>query len=229
MQTKLEQKEEEINKKSYENQKLNDKLQNKSSNIKVGKLFLTKVLNNDKSNNNNVNKSNSNQNTIKNNEISKLKSQLKDRENLQSGMKDIKDIPFDSDFIGDDLEDKKVIELIPNENNNAKKKEKNNEKDDGNFLNILNDVPGEDSDLDEVKGLKNLNNYLKKIIREKDKILNDLLEQVKEVIKELKWSVKTNKIVTKILTILGYTPEVIKIVTDNKKGFNFDFNLELKK
>ena len=263
MQTKLEQKEEEINKKSYENQKLNDKLQNKSSNIKVGKLFLTKVLNNDKSNNNNVNKSNSNQNTIKNNansylggnngdmekyknlldivndyderekkyqnEISKLKSQLKDRENLQSGMKDIKDIPFDSDFIGDDLEDKKVIELIPNENNNTKKKEKNNEKDDGNFLNILNDVPGEDSDLDEVKGLKNLNNYLKKIIREKDKILNDLLEQVKEVIKELKWSVKTNKIVTKILTILGYTPEVIKIVTDNKKGFNFDFNLELKK
>ena len=263
MQTKLEQKEEEINKKSYENQKLNDKLQNKSSNIKVGKLFLTKVLNNDKGNNNNVNKSNSNQNTIKNNansylggnngdmekyknlldivndyderekkyqnEISKLKSQLKDRENLQSGMKDIKDIPFDSDFIGDDLEDKKVIELIPNENNNAKKKEKNNEKDDGNFLNILNDVPGEDSDLDEVKGLKNLNNYLKKIIREKDKILNDLLEQVKEVIKELKWSVKTNKIVTKILTILGYTPEVIKIVTDNKKGFNFDFNLELKK
>ena len=263
MQNKLEEKEEEINKKNYENQKLNNKLQNKSSNIKVGKLFLTKMLNNDKSNNiNNANKSNSNQNTLKNNansyyggnqgdmekyknlldqlndyderekkfqnEISKLKSQLKDRENLQSGTKDINVIPFDSDFIGDDLEDKKVIDLIPNENTN-KKKEKKTEADDENFLNILNDVPGEESDLDEVKGLKNLVSYLKKCIRDKDKILNELLKQIQEIIKELKWSVKNNKIVTQILTILGYTPEVIKIVTENKKGFNFDFNLELKK
>ena len=242
--------------------KLKDKLQNKSSNIQVGKLFLTKVLNNDKSNNNNNNKSNSNQNTLKNNansylggnngdlekyknlldqlndyderekkfqnEISKLKSQLKDRENLQSGTKDINVIPFDSDFIGDDLEDKKVIDLIPNENTN-KKKEKKTEADDENFLNILNDVPGEESDLDEVKGLKNLVSYLKKCIRDKDKILNELLKQIQEIIKDLKWSVKNNKIVTQILTILGYTPEVIKIVTENKKGFNFDFNLELKK
>ena len=256
MQNKLEQKEEEINKKNYENQKLNDKLQNKSSNIQVGKLFLTKVLNNDKSNNNNNNKSNSNQNTLKNNansylggnngdlekyknlldklndyderekkyqnEISKLKSQL----NLQSGMKEINNIPFDSDFVDDDIEDKKVIDLLPD--NKINNKEKNKDKDEGNFLGILNDVPGEDSN-DEIKGLKNLISYLKKMIKEKDKILNDLLEQVQEIFKELKWNIKTNKIVTKILTILGYTQEIIKIVTDNKKGFNFDFKLELKK
>ena len=72
LQDKLEQKTEELSKRNYENQKLNDKLQNKSSNIKVGKLFLTKVLNNDKSNNNNANKSNSNQNTLKNNPNSYL-------------------------------------------------------------------------------------------------------------------------------------------------------------
>ena len=257
MQNKLEQKEEEINKKNYENQKLNDKLQNKSSNIQVGKLFLTKVLNNDKSNNNNNNnKSNSNQNTLKNNansylggnngdlekyknlldklndyderekkyqnEISKLKSQL----NLQSGMKEINNIPFDSDFVDDDIEDKKVIDLLPD--NKINNKEKNKDKDEGNFLGILNDVPGEDSN-DEIKGLKNLISYLKKMIKEKDKILNDLLEQVQEIFKELKWNIKTNKIVSKILTILGYTQEIIKIVTDNKKGFNFDFKLELKK
>ena len=71
--------------------------------------------------------------------------------------------------------------------------------------------------------------FLKKSIRDKDKIINDLLKQIQEIIKDLKWSVKNNKIVTQILTILGYTPEVIKIVTENKKGFNFDFNLELKK
>ena len=266
MQNKLEEKEEQINKKNYENQKLNIQLQNKSSNIKVGKLFLSKVLSADKNNPNNINlnnnKSNSNQNTLKNSansyfgqnkddmekyknlldklndyderekkfqsEISKLKSQLKDRENLQSGMKDINDIPFDSDFIGDDLEDKKVIDLIKNDNG-VKKKEKIKEKDDDNFLNILNDVPGEESDLDEVKGLKNLISYLKKSIRDKDKTINDLLVQIQEIIKDLKWSVKNGKIVTQILTILGYTPEVIKIVTEDKKGFNFDFNLELKK
>ena len=263
LQDKLEQKTEELSKRNYENQKLNDKLQNKSSNIKVGKLFLTKVLNNDKSNNNNANKSNSNQNTIKNNansylsgnnigdmekyknlldklndyderekkfinEISRLKSQLKDRENLQSGMKDINNIPSYIDSLGDDLVEKKVIDLLSNENDD-KKKEKNKEKDDENFLGILNDVPGSEGDLDEVKGLKDLNNFLKKCMREKDKIIDDLLEQVKEIIKQLNWTVKNNKIVTKILTILGYTPEVIKIVTDNKKGFNFDFKLELKK
>ena len=229
---------------SYENQKLNNQLQNKSSNIKIGKLFLSKILNNEKNNNmnnNNHNKSNSNQNTLKNNansylsgnigdvdkyknlldqindyderekklknEIVKLNSQLKDRENLQSGMKDINAIPFDIDFMGDD----------------------NKEKDDENFLNILNDVPGEDPNMDEVKQLENLVTFLKKMIKEKDKILNDLLKQIQEIIKDLKWSVKNNKIVTNILTILGYTPEVIKVVTENKKGFNFDFNLELKK
>jgi hypothetical protein len=73
MQDKLEKKEDELNKKNYENIKLNDKLQNKTSNIKVGKLFLTKMLNNDKINNNNNinNKSASNQNnTLKNNATS---------------------------------------------------------------------------------------------------------------------------------------------------------------
>jgi hypothetical protein len=120
------------------------------------------------------------------NEIVKLNSQLKDRENLQSGMKDINAIPFDIDFMGDDLEDKKVIEVIPN-SNEIKKKEKNKEKDDENFLNILNDVPGEDPNMDEVKQLENLVTFLKKMIKEKDKILNDLLKQIQEIIKDLKY------------------------------------------
>ena len=33
----------------------------------------------------------------------------------------------------------------------------------------------------------------------------------------------------KILTILGYSSEEIKKVTESKKGFNIDFILELKK
>ena len=109
------------------------------------------------------------------------------------------------------------------------KKENKRIKDDDNFLNILNDVPGNESDLDEVKGLKKLITYLKDEIKEKDKILNELIEQIKELFKELKWNTKNNQRVTQILKILGYTPEIIKIIVDNKKGYNFDFNLKLKK
>ena len=261
MHEKLEKKEEELSKKNYEN----EKKQNKSSNIKLDKFFLSN-LNNDKINNfniNNINKSNSNQNhTLKNNansyvggnnddmekyknlldqlndyderekkfqsEISKLKSQLIEQEKLVSGVKDINNIPFNMDSKYDDIEDKKIIDAL-NSENRSKKKEENKDKDNGNFLGILNDVPGEESDLDEVKGLKNLVAYLKKLIKDKDSLLNELLVQIKEMIKNLNWSIKNNQIVTKILTILGYTPEIIKIVTENKKGFNFDFKLEVKK
>ena len=226
--------------------KLSEKFQNKSSNIKIGNIFLSKLLNNnnDKSNlNNNIN---SNHNTLKNNansymnnqigdiknlleelndyksEVSRLKNQLKDQDKLLSGVNNIKNISLDINSIVDESEDKKVVDII-------KKNEENAQKDKGNFLGILNDVPGEESDLDEVKGLKKMNDYLKNDIREKEKIMKDLIEQIQEMIKQLKWTFTTNKIVTKILQILGYTPEVIKIITDNKKGFNFDFKLELKK
>ena len=228
------------------NHKLSEKFQNKSSNIKIGNVFLSKLLNNnnDKSNlNNNIN---SNHNTLKNNansymnnqigdiknlldelndyksEVSRLKNQLKDQDKLLSGVNNIKNISLDINSIVDESEDKKVVDII-------KKNEENAQKDKGNFLGILNDVPGEESDLDEVKGLKKMNDYLKNDIREKEKIMKDLIEQIQEMIKQLKWTFTTNKIVTKILQILGYTPEVIKIITDNKKGFNFDFKLELKK
>ena len=228
------------------NHKLSEKFQNKSSNIKIGNIFLSKLLNNnnDKSNlNNNINY---NHNTLKNNansymnnqigdiknlldelndyksEVSRLKNQLKDQDKLLSGVNNIKNISLDINSIVDESEDKKVVDII-------KKNEENAQKDKGNFLGILNDVPGEESDLDEVKGLKKMNDYLKNDIREKEKIMKDLIEQIQEMIKQLKWTFTTNKIVTKILQILGYTPEVIKIITDNKKGFNFDFKLELKK
>ena len=228
------------------NHKLSEKFQNKSSNIKIGNIFLSKLLNNnnDKSNlNNNIN---SNHNTLKNNansymnnqigdiknlldelndyksEVSRLKNQLKDQDKLLSGVNNIKNISLDINSIVDESEDKKVVDII-------KKNEENAQKDKGNFLGILNDVPGEESDLDEVKGLKKMNDYLKNDIIEKEKIMKDLIEQIQEMIKQLKWTFTTNKIVTKILQILGYTPEVIKIITDNKKGFNFDFKLELKK
>lgn len=268
MQSKLEQKEEEISKKDYVNKKLNNQLQNKTANIKQEPFLLNKVFNNEQ-NNLKMNKSNSNQNFTNNrnnansdvispgqdvekyknlleqlndygereikfrNEITKLRSQLKDKEEFQSGMNNINDIShhFDSNFIEDEKDDKKVIDLLSDARQHKTKRENKgaNKKDDENFLGILNDVPGNESDLDEVKGLKNFIKFLKNDIKEKEKVLNALIEQIKEIIKELKWNNKNNQRVTKILTILGYTPEIIKIVIDNKKGYNFDFNLNLKK
>ena len=164
------------------------------------------------------------------NEISKLRNQLKNNQNLQSGLNNIKDISqhfLESEFLEDDKDNKNVLDLLSNIKKNEKEERKIRDED--NFLNILNDVPGNDSDLDEVKGLKKLINYLKNEIKEKERILNELIEQIKELFKELKWSTKNSQRVSQILNILGYTPEIIKIIVDNKKGYNFDFNLKLKK
>jgi hypothetical protein len=164
--------------------------------------------------------------------ITKLKAQLKSKDELQSGMNNINNIShhFDINF-DDENDDKKVIDLLSDIKQKRTKPEnkEGNKKEEENFLGILNDVPGNESDLDEVKGLKNLVEYLKNDIKEKEKIINELIEQIKDLIKDLKWNKKNNQRVTKILTILGYAPEVIKILIDNKKGYNFDFKLNLKK
>ena len=163
-------------------------------------------------------------------EINKLKDQLRDKEDLQAGMNNIKDISkhfIESNFIEDDKDEKNVLDLLSSKNNY--KNEKKEIKDEDNFLNILNDVPGNESDLDEVKQLKKLITFLKNDIKTKEKILNDLIVQIKELFKELKWSTKNNQTVSEILKILGYTPDIIKIIVNNRKGYNFDFNLKLKK
>jgi hypothetical protein len=135
-------------------------------------------------------------------------------------MNEIKDISqhLESNFF--DEGDKNEVELLTSKKNFGG--EKKEIKDDYNFLNILNDVPGNDSDLDANKQLSDLVTFLKKEIKNKDKIIKELLVQIKELFKDLKKSTKNDKIVSEILKILGYSLDIIKII-------NFDFNLELKK
>ena len=165
--------------------------------------------------------------------ITKLKAQLKSQDELQSGMNNINDIShhFDSNFIEDEKDDKNVIELLSDIKQKRTKPEKkeNTKKEEENFLGILNDVPGNESDLDEVKLLKKQLEFLKDYIKEKDEVINGLIEQIKDLIKDLKWNKKNNQRVTNILTLLGYTPEEIKILIENKKGYNFNFKLIQKK
>ena len=145
-------------------------------------------------------------------------------------MNNIKDISqhFDSNFIDDKDDKNAIIELLSNTKKNDKK-ESRKIRDEDNFLNILNDVPGNESDLDEVKGLKKLIKFLKSDIKEKERVINELIKQIKELFKELKWSTKNNKTVSEILKILGYSPDIIKIIFENRNGYNFDFDLQLKK
>ena len=77
------------------------------------------------------------------NEISKLRTQLKDKEIFQSGIDNIKDISkhFESDFIEeDDKDEKNVIDILSNVKKNQNKQKLRILEED-NFLNILNAVP----------------------------------------------------------------------------------------
>ena len=81
--------------------------------------------------------------------------------------------------------------------NILKKSEKNNDDD------ILNDIPGNESDYDAVKGLKNLTNYLKNENREKDKKYNNLVEKIKKLIQSLKSDANLKPQISQILELIG--------------------------
>ena len=236
---KLEQKEEELNKLNYKNKKLNEKLQNKSSSVKNEKLNFGKFSENfEKHGLNGLNKSNSNKNIINTdiqrsnnnsiiekiinyydnrelnykNEISKLETKIRDTEDLQSNINNIKGISLqsESDFI-DDIEGSYMIKYLKDKN--IIKKKDSQEED------ILKDIPGNESDLDEVKGLKTLTKYLKNDNREKDKKLKNLTEKIKELFKKLKYDNKIKQEISNILELIGYSPDKIKNIIKNNNGF----------
>ena len=97
--------------------------------------------------------------------------------------------------------------------NILKKKEDEKEED------ILNDIPGNDSELDEIKGLKILTKYLKKDNKEKDKIFNNLSKKIKELINHLKFDEKIKPQLSQILELIGYPSDNIQNILNNNKGF----------
>ena len=236
----LEQKEEEVNKLNYKNKKLNEKIQNKSSSVKNNKLFINKFMDNTEKTG--MNKSNSNKNILNTegnqgsnslidkiinyydsreinykNEITELENKLKDTEKLQSNTNNIKGISFinQSDF----MDDADNMMQFFKEKNIIKKKESNS-----NDLGILKDVPGNESDLDEIKGLQTLTKYLKKDNREKEKKFNNLAEKIKELIKKLKFDDKIKPQISEILLLIGFNENDIKNIINNNKGFFLEKN-----
>ena len=264
----LEKKEEDKNKLDYKNKKLNEQLQNKSTSFKQGFLF-SKVLGEEKNDKKGGNSksylSNDNGNSNKDiakyknlleqlndygerekkyqDQIIKLRNELKDKEDLQSCTKDINDIPkytTDSGFFDEDEKVDNIFKADKKAENNFKvdKKVDNNLKDgkkfslkffkehalglESNFKDdkddILEDNPRNVLDTDKVKGLDREVRNLKKDIKEKDEKFKSLVEQIKELFKGMKCDSKNKLQISQIFQILGYPPEVINKVINSKKG-----------
>ena len=78
---------------------------------------------------------------------------------------------------------------------------------------------GDEADFDEVKQINNQMKVLKKELKETRNVNEQLSEQVKELILNIKCDSKNKLYVEQICQILNISPEITKkIVPNNKKG-----------
>ena len=247
---KLEKKEESISKLEFKNKKLNEQLHNKTANPK-GMLMKNNIMGSASKNttiNNNLKNNNSeiNENRIcqLQTENSKLKEEIKAKDQLMLGVKDINNIELQDDnsgFLDDDFKENKngnevMLDFIKSKNDifddmNSKKsgapgmsqvsssiENKINEKKVDDFLNkgII-----EDNDLDVEKHLQEQIKFFKKEIKEKDIKLNSLTEQVKELLKNIKCDIKNKPHVVQICQLLGIPQQIMNKIVTNKKNIIF--------
>ena len=232
-----EQKEEKLYNLNINNKKLKDKNQNKSTSVKDKKILFGKF--NDNGDKFQLNKSNSNKTVInienrhndeensliskiinyyENREldyekkISELEAQIRNTEELQLQTNSIKGISIEneSDFIDFNISGGENMIKYLKEKKILKKKDKDDDED------ILNDIPGNESALDEVKGLQFMNKYLKKDNKEKDKKFYNLSQKVEELIKNLNYDSKMNPQISEILQLIGYSQDKIENIIKNK-------------
>ena len=78
---------------------------------------------------------------------------------------------------------------------------------------------GEEADFDEVKQIQNQMKFLKKELKETRNYNDQLTEQVKELIKNVKCDNKNKIYIEQICQILNLSPNTTKkIISNNKKG-----------
>ena len=78
---------------------------------------------------------------------------------------------------------------------------------------------GEEDDLDEVKQITKQMNFLKKELKEIKNFDAQLIEQVKELIKNIKCDSKNKLQISQICQLLNFSPTTTnRILTNNKKG-----------
>ena len=240
IQNKLKDKEEYISKLDYKNKKLSQEVQNKTAGIKNNaKISIDKSKNNNSilsnvETDNNVEKyknlldqiNDSNQRELKlRNEVSKLQTQLKEKENFESGINHINEINkknCDSGFLEEENNKKGMMALLNSgyndENNNDSFNYKISEQKADEFLH----KGVEDSENMYNNQMKVQLDFFKDQFKDMDNKYNQLKNQIQELFKNMKCDNKCKTQVKIICEILGYSPDVINmILTNKKKGINF--------
>jgi myosin heavy subunit len=243
LQKKLERKEESISIMDYKNKKLTEANHNKTASVK-GALKANLIDISKNTINNNQNKNNSATEIIQlQNEISKLKDEIKAKEKLEQGIPNnifIKKEKYDedSDFLDEDIRENKVggmMDFIKSKNDIID--DANSRKSGVPVLSTKSQVSSlidykaserkvdeylnkgalEENDLDIEKALQDQLKILKDEIKEKNKKYNLLSEQVKELLKNIKCDMKIKPQIVQICQIFEYSPQTINRIVTNKK------------
>ena len=242
LQKKLERKEESLSIMDYKNKKLIEQNHNKTANVKgmLKNNIMGDLSKNTIGEQNKVNYSTVNEINQLNNEISRLKEEIKAKEKLESRIpKDINIIFQDQDsgFLDEDIKENKeggMIDFIKNENIeetysrrsgipggisiksqvSSNNEYKSNEKKVDDYLNkgII-----EENDFDIVKQNEEQMKMLKDEIKEKNSKLKMLSEKIEELMKNIKYDMKNKPQIVQICQILGKSPEEINKLTNKKK------------
>ena len=183
---------------------------------------------------------------ILHNEIKELKTKLKKKEEFESGIpQDLKNIDnrsIDSGFLDEDFKQShnegvfNFIKESQNQINNNKKKEfissvrseqentNNNKNDAFNYKEaekkadeFLREGLGEDSEYNEIKQMQKQMMFIKKQLKETLQKYEQLSDQVKELLKNVKCDIKIKPQISQICQILGFSPNTTARIISNKK------------
>ena len=184
---------------------------------------------------------------ILHNEIKELKTKLKKKEEFESGFtEDLKNIDrksIDSGFLDEDFKQSHnegvynfIKESQNNQINNNKKKEiitsirseqdntNINKNDTFNYKEaekkadeFLREGLGEDSEYNEFKQLQKQMMFIKKQLKETLQKYEQLSDQVKELLKNVKCDIKIKPQISQICQILGFSPNTTARILANKK------------
>jgi chromosome segregation ATPase len=267
LQKKLERKVESISRLDYKNRKLNEQIQNKTASAKNFGLSHISDTDKNKLKNNFANSMASNEmvsdidkyknileqlndsnkrETKLHNEIIQLKTQLKKKEEFESGipqdLKNIENRSIDSGFLDEDLKESTNVGMFnfikeSNNNINNKKdiiistrseKEKEMEVNGNDTFNykaaeqkadeFLREGAGDESDFNEIKQMQKQMKFLKDQLKDCLLKYEQLSEQVKEMLKNVKCDIKIKPQISQICQILGYSPQTTSRILNNKKG-----------
>jgi hypothetical protein len=230
----------------YKNKKLIEATHNKTASVK-GVLKANLIADISKNTiNNNQNKNNSAAEIMElQNEILKLKDEIKAKEKLEQAIPNNIYIKHqenddDSDFLDEDIKDDKVGGMmdfiktktdafeeansrksgVPGVSTKSQGSTNNDYKASERKVDeFLNKGAIEENDLDIVKQMDEQMKSLKNEIKETSNKYNLLSEQVKELLKNIKCDMKIKPQIVQICQIFNFSPEIInKIVTNKKKG-----------